>query len=118
MDVTGFLIIAIATNTKTLKVTADGPWTVTATSLQDLPRYDGSAPITGTGDSLFYYTGEATNATITSTDSGNIIVHKYTDGSDRTDFLVNEIGNYSGTVRWVRGLYEVIADGDWSATVK
>jgi hypothetical protein len=60
MDVTGFLIIAIATNTKTLKVTADGPWTVTATSLQDLPRYDGSAPITGTGDSLFYYTGEAT----------------------------------------------------------
>ncbi|MFF1252735.1 protein kinase [Pseudarthrobacter sp. NPDC058329] len=109
---------AIPTNTKTLKVTADGPWTVTATSLQDLPRYDGSAPITGTSDALFYYTGEATKATFTSTGSGNIIVHNYTDVSDYPDFLVNAIGNYSGPVPWVRGLYEVIADGDWSATVK
>lgn len=106
------------TDTKTLKITAGGAWTITATPTSALPKYDGSVPITGTGDSVFNYTGQARGATFTHNGAHNVAVEAYTGSSSGPDLLVNEIGTYTGTVVWAPGLYVVTADGDWSATIK
>lgn len=104
-------------DTKTLKISADGAWTVTLIPLQSVAKYDGSAPITGTGDSVFYYSGKSAGALFTHDGESNIAVHAGA-GAYGPDLLVNDIGRYSGTVVWAPGLYWVNADGNWSATVK
>lgn len=101
--------------TKALKVTADGAWTIKLVPLSSVRKLDGSAPMTGRGDDVFYYTGPAKAAVFTHDGSSNIAVHSY---STRADLLVNEIGPYTGTIVWTPGLYQVTADGNWSATIK
>lgn len=101
--------------TTALKITADGSWTVKLVPLASVRSFDGSAPMTGRGDDVFYYKGAAKPATFTHNGSSNIAVHTY---GTRTDLLINEIGAYTGTVVWAPGLYKVTADGDWSATLK
>lgn len=101
--------------TTALKITAGGPWTVKLVPLASVRSFDGSAPMTGHGDDVFYYKGTAKAATFTHSGSSNIAVHTY---GTRPDLLINEIGAYSGTVVVTPGLYTVTADGDWSATLK
>lgn len=101
--------------TTALKITADGAWTVKLVPLASVRTFDGTAPMTGHGDDVFYYKGAAKPATFTHSGSSNIAVHSY---GTRADLLINEIGAYNGTVVWAPGLYEVTADGDWSATLK
>lgn len=99
--------------TDSLKITADGAWTITLKPMQAVKSFDGSAPIEGSGDDVFYYTGKTTSALFAHTGSRNIIVQSY---GSRGDLLVNDIGAYSGRVVWAEGLYQVSADGNWSAT--
>ncbi|MFC7847080.1 hypothetical protein ACFUTU_01240 [Arthrobacter sp. NPDC057388] len=104
-----------STETSKLEITAGGAWTITLVPLQKVKSFNGKAPITGHGDDVFYYTGEIASATFTHDGSHNIAVK--THGLD-SDLLINEIGPYKGTVVWRPGLYSVIADGNWSATIK
>lgn len=99
-----------------LKISAGGAWTVRLVPVSSLASHDGSAPMTGYGDSVFRYTGPAKAATFTHDGSSNIAVHNYSGGDG--DLLINEIGVYSGTIVWAPGLYTVSADGNWSATLK
>lgn len=101
--------------TTALKVTAGGAWTIKLVPLTSVRKLDGSAPMTGHGDDVFYYTGPAKAATFSHNGSSNIAVHSY---GTRADLLVNEIGAYTGTIVWTPGLYQVTADGDWSAIIK
>lgn len=101
--------------TTALKITADGPWTVKLVSLSSVRSFDGSAPMTGTGDDVFHYKGASKPAVFTHDGSSNIAVHRF---GTRPDLLINEIGAYTGTVVWATGLYQVTADGNWSATLK
>jgi hypothetical protein len=101
--------------TTALKITADGSWTVKLVPLTSVRSFDGSTPMTGHGDYVFAYTGDAKAATFTHDGSRNIAVHSY---GTRSDLLVNEIGPYTGTVVWTPGFYTVTADGNWSATLK
>ncbi len=103
------------TETSKLKITAGGAWTITLVPLQKVKSFNGKAPITGTGDDVFHYTGEIGSATFTHDGGSNIAVK--THGLD-PDLLINEIGPYKGTVVWAPGLYTVTADGNWSATIK
>jgi len=61
-----------------------------------------------------------TKATITHQGEGNFIVWALNADNEPTALLVNEIGNYSGTVRWSRNYYgiEVKADGAWSIAIE
>lgn len=101
--------------TTALKITAGGNWTVKLVPLSSVRTFDGTAPMTGRGDDVFYYKGAAKAATFTHNGTSNIAVHTY---GTRPDLLINEIGAYTGTVVWAPGLYKVTADGDWSATLK
>lgn len=101
--------------TTALKITAGGSWTVKLVPLSSVRSFDGSVPMTGTGDDVFYYKGASKAATFTHDGSSNIAVHTF---GTRPDLLINEIGAYTGTVVWAAGLYQVTADGNWSATLK
>jgi hypothetical protein len=101
--------------TTALKITAGGSWTVKLVPLTSVRSFDSSVPMTGTGDDVFYYKGATKAATFTHDGSSNIAVHTF---GTRPDLLINEIGAYTGTVVWAPGLYQVTADGNWSATLK
>lgn len=98
-----------------LEISADGNWTVTMKSVLSLRQFAGNS-ITGAGDDVVLYFGEAAPAAITHDGSSNVAVWLY---GDSTELVVNEIGTYTGTVRWIAGpsLVAVNADGNWSVTV-
>jgi len=98
-----------------LEITADGNWTVTMKSVLSLRQFAGNS-ITGTGDDVVLYFGEAAPATITHDGSRNFAVWLY---GNSTELVVNEIGPYTGTVRWIAGpsVVAVTADGNWGVTV-
>jgi hypothetical protein len=94
------------------EVQADGNWTITLLPFSKAPAFTGK----GTGDGVFRATVKARKAlTFKHDGSANFIVHQFcTNGA--TNYLVNEIGAYSGKKVVSAGtcLYEVIADGNWS----
>lgn len=95
-----------------LQVQADGAWTVTISPIATAP----ALPASGTGDGVFLYDGEAGTWAITHAGSSNFIVSQVAGlfpGS-----LVNEIGDYSGTVPVVAGpsVITIMADGTWTIT--
>ena len=98
-----------------LEITADGNWTVTMKSVLSLRQFSGNA-VTGVGDDVVLYLGDAGAATISHDGSRNFAIWLY---GDSTDLVVNEIGPYNGTVRWIAGpsVVAVTADGNWSVTV-
>ncbi|MFZ2964885.1 MAG: DUF4190 domain-containing protein [Rhodoglobus sp.] len=98
-----------------LEITADGNWTVTMKSVLSLRQFSGNA-VTGVGDDVVLYLGDAGAATISHDGSRNFAIWLY---GDSTDLAVNEIGPYNGTVRWMAGpsVVAVTADGNWGVTV-
>lgn len=98
-----------------LKITAGGAWTISLKPLTGVKSFDGSAPMSGHGDDVFYYKGPSKAATFAHNGSSNIAVKSF---GTRSNLLVNEIGAYTGTVVWAPGLYQVTADGHWTATLK
>jgi len=99
-----------------MEISADGPWTIRIASIKQATLWDGSAPIQGTGDNVLYYVGKSGAATITNSGDSNFSVWGF---GARTDLLVNEIGSYTGTVRWMGGpsVYEISSSGNWTITI-
>ncbi len=113
----GTVLLNLSGNTPTsLEIQADGPWTVTLRSILSLREFAG-ATATGAGDDVLVYRGGAGVASVTHDGSSNFVVWNY---GDRSDLVVNEIGQYTGDVRWSSGpsVVAVSADGNWSITVK
>ena len=100
--------------TTALEITADGNWTVTLHSLQAVRTVTGTTA--GVGDDVFWYSGKPAAAQLTNDGDSNFAVWSYGESSD---LLVNEIGPYSGTVRWPGGtnLVVVNAVGNWGVTL-
>lgn len=98
-----------------LEITADGAWTVTVRSVLSLRQFEG-ASAAGIGDDALIYLGDAGAAALSHDGESNFAVWTY--GSS-TDLVVNEIGAYTGTVRWAAGptVVAVSADGAWSIAV-
>lgn len=101
--------------TKTLEIMADGAWKIELLPLESMKSFNDAKTISGTGDSVFYYTGDSGIATVHYAGSSNIAVIKH--GLD-TDLAVNEIGPYQGTVVLQNGLIEVKAEGAWTIDFK
>lgn len=99
------------------EISADGPWTVTLRDVLTLREAPQGATTSGQGDDVMIYPGDATIADIAHTGDSNFAVWSYGDGSD---LLVNEIGAYTGQVRWPAGtaLIQVSANGAWTIALQ
>lgn len=95
-----------------LEISASGPWTITLTPIADTPVMTSGQPMHG-DKVVKVNTGTATKLTITNTGKSNFVVHGVS--SSTSKLLVNEIGNYSGTV--VNSnftMFIVKSEGDWT----
>ncbi len=100
--------------TTRLKITAEGPWTITVKSTKTLPAHGAGRAVSGKGDSVFRYTGGNSSRHLTHSGSRNFIVWSYANNG-RGDLLVNRTGRYSGRVTYPGPrLVEVTADGSWT----
>lgn len=94
------------------EVQADGNWTITLLPFSKAPAFTGA----GIGQGVFRATIKARKVmTFKHNGGANFIVHQFcTNGA--TNYLINEIGTYSGRKVVSSGtcLFEVIADGAWS----
>lgn len=97
-----------------LKVTADGPWTIDIGPIS----YSAELPTAGAGDDVFLYNGEATTVTLAHDGSGNFMAVEYMDSGVGLGLLASETGAYSGTVPISAGpsVIRVNADGGWTIT--
>ncbi len=98
-----------------LKVTADGPWTITLAQIGSAPELAAS----GTGDAVFLHNGVSGALTATHTGERNFVVFEETTKAFSFGLLINEIGAYSGTVPLSAGpsVITVGADGGWTLAV-
>lgn len=96
-----------------LEITADGTWEVTVEDLLTLPQLLPNSTAQGEGDDLLVYLGDTTIASVEHAGDSNFAVWSH---GDYSDLLINEIGAYSGQVRWPAGgaLIEITANGPWS----
>ena len=103
-------------HTTSLQITADGAWTVTLHSIRSLRQFTESGA-TGHGDDVLVYQGKAGAAKISHDGASNFAIWEYGDSSD---LVVNQIGAYSGVVRWTTGpsLVAITADGNWSIALQ
>lgn len=99
------------------EISADGAWTVTLRDVLSVREAPQGASSTGAGDDVLVYRGDTTVADISHSGDRNFAVWSY---GDRNDLLVNEIGNYTGQVRWQAGpaLIQVSADGAWTIALQ
>ncbi len=102
--------------TAALEITASGPWTITLRPLLAAREFEG-ASAAGSGDDVVIYRGDAGIAAISYTGDSNFAVWSY---GNRSDLLVNEIGAYTGNVRWPSGpaVIEISASGAWTIAVE
>lgn len=107
----GLTSAGLGNPTKTLQITATGPWTLKIAPIKKAPKLTTS----GTHDGVFRYDGKATTWTIANQGEANFVVTQYTEGPMPSQ-AVNEIGNYTGTVPAMAGPSVVVvqSDGTWS----
>ncbi|QAV70833.1 TM2 domain-containing protein [Salinibacterium sp. UTAS2018] len=100
------------TDATSLQITADGNWTITVAPLSTAPALAAS----GTGDGVFLFDGSAGKLTATHDGTMNFIVQEETDKAFSLGLLINDIGDYSGTVPLSSGpsVISVRADGSWT----
>ncbi|WP_437584268.1 TM2 domain-containing protein [Paramicrobacterium sp. CJ85] len=98
-----------------LQVQASGPWSITISPISAAPELAES----GSGDAVFLYNGDAASAEFSHTGDANFIVTEETRVGVGFGLLINEIGNYSGTVPLSAGPSVIVikASGDWTAAV-
>lgn len=94
-----------------LEITANGEWTLTIAPVSSVS----ALPASGSGDGVYLYDGPAPIWQITHSGSSNFSVVQKSPSS-LFGLLVNEIGNYDGSVTGVAGPSVMIisADGDWT----
>ncbi|MFC7404392.1 TM2 domain-containing protein [Georgenia alba] len=95
-----------------IQVTADGAWTLDFAPMSTAPEL--TLPAESEGDSVFRYTGDAGTWAVSHSGQSNFTVTEYPELIP--SLLVNEIGNYSGSVPAVAGpaIVTITADGTWS----
>jgi hypothetical protein len=99
--------------TTSLEITADGPWRVEIKPLAAARPFD--AEITGTGDDVVSYVGDAQVVALSHQGDANFAIWFY---GDEQELLVNEIAGYNATVPMSGGpaVLDVTANGPWSIT--
>lgn len=99
------------------EISADGPWVVTIRDVLTVREAPQASTTTGQGDDVLMYIGTATVADLAHTGDSNFAVWSY---GDFSDLLVNEIGSYTGQVRWPAGtaLIQVSANGGWTIALQ
>ena len=97
-----------------LSVRADGNWTITIAPISQAAEFPGS----GVGGGVYLYSGGTSDLTLTHVGTSNFQVETYKEGLFGWDLVVNEIGNYNGTVPLAAGpsVLVVTADGAWTAS--
>ena len=98
-----------------LSIESSGDWSITVKPLNSMEELVNGASYTG--DGVYYIdTEELTTLTITNTGDSNFIV--YGIGMDDSGLLVNEIGEYSGTVLWTESQCFLIiqSEGTWTVS--
>lgn len=101
------------TDTVYLDIQADGAWTVSISTVESVPRFDGSFEVLGKGDAVLYYTGGPRPATLFNNGLSNFIIWAY--GQNETRLVANEIGPFSGVAPMIGpAVYEVHSSGTWS----
>jgi len=95
------------------EISTDGPWTVTLKDVLSLEEISQGSPATGEGDEVLLYRGKKTVANVSHEGEGVFSLRAYNGFSSR--LLADEIGIYSGQLRWRAGLLmiQVSADGAW-----
>ena len=96
----------------TIRLTADGNWTITISPVSTAPAIVPS----GAGDGVFLYSGKAGKLTVAHDGSSNFTVTEETGKTFPYGLLMNEIGAYSGTVPLSSGPSVIVvgADGNWT----
>lgn len=104
--------------TERLEIQADGSWTVLVEPISAaIPIRVPASNTTGQGDMVLLLSGsDPDTAEISHSGESNFVVQAY--GNSRR-LLVNEIGNYSGTVIMPQDtlVLEVVADGRWQLAI-
>lgn len=102
-----------------LDISANGAWAIAIRGL-GAARAMGSNVTTGASDDVLRWTGKAVTARIKHNGSGHFGVWARESNGDYLDLLVNEIGEYNGTVVVPSGtrLVTVEGDGTWSIDVQ
>jgi hypothetical protein len=102
--------------TNLVRVRADGNWTITAISTDDVEKWSGGTA-TGKHDDVLLYTGPAGRARMSHKGESNFIVWSY---GDKTDLLANEIDEWEGSEDWPAGpaLISIVAHGPWEIEVR
>jgi hypothetical protein len=97
-----------------LEVTADGPWTISLSSLASAP----ALPDGGTGDGVFRFDGDAGTWHVVHAGEHYFSLWQHTDAAFEVGMLATEIGAYDGEVAVKKGpsLVVIQADGDWTIT--
>ncbi|MCB0910575.1 MAG: DUF2510 domain-containing protein [Propionibacteriaceae bacterium] len=100
-------------DSKKLKITADGRWTLKIAPISTAPEF--GAKESGKGDKVMLYNGGAADYKVIHKGRSNFVVLQETGGFP--NLAVNEIGRYSGVVPIEEGPSVVIvkADGAWTA---
>lgn len=95
-----------------LKITADGKWTIMIAPVSSAKK--ATASNSGKGDAVLIYDGEAADWKISHKGSSNFSINFI--GTEGSDLLVNEIGNYNGVVPASAGpaVISIGADGAWT----
>lgn len=100
------------TTTSSFEINADSDWKLVVADLKELP--ESASKISGKGDAVVLFAAGNSRAKVNYKGEGNFVVIGY--GGDGADLAVNEIGDYSGTVRLDPGLVQVKAEGPWTIT--
>lgn len=110
-DTTPFL------QTASFEVEAAGPWTITLRSARSAKTFE--QDVTGSGDTVLRYVGQAGTATVKGGAAGQpFIVMTHENGFPK--LLVTSVGAFDGRKPWPGGpvLVEVQAKGRWSIAVR
>lgn len=95
-----------------LEVGASGPWTITLSPIADAQSITSGQQLHG-DNVVMASTGSATKLTITNAGESNFVVYGISSSSSK--LLVNEIGDYSGTViNNGYSMFIVQSEGDWT----
>jgi hypothetical protein len=102
--------------TTQFEVEANGRWTLTIGSVEQLATKAPSGSASGKGDSVLVLGGDASAVKITHRKGrSNFVVHAYSLDTGEGGLLVNEIGGYSGTRPLTTpALVQITADGNWT----
>lgn len=98
-----------------LSIQSSGDWSITFKPMASMPELVSGAE--NSGDGVYYIsTDSLTKLTITNSGDGNFIIRGI--GLSSSSLLVNEIGDYEGTVVWTEeeSFLIVTSEGNWTVS--